>query len=393
MVSSERTMALRRRSTLLAIHQRSDGSGAIDVPPSILLAVACRLETLSSAGRELLALAAFFGRELGVDVLTRAAGIEPNEVLALLDQAASARIVTEVPGERGRYASQKRALRPVRKARDRRAGGDPDRRAAAERGGAGSSGGAARPLQPGPGRRGSSSSPDGRRPVPGDRAGARAAGGRRAGPNELAGGSSDVDRGRLAPGYERIGGAGVPTGRRLLDHLLRGRNGPSSRREGTGPPRPPAAPSGTRGPRDRADRPQLLARGSRRDRAGPRGSDKGDHDCPRADKRLSSGARRSPRRDHSARLPLQLHAGSRRLGAVARVRVAPRPDRPHAMGTDHGTRAIGRNPAQHDDGASGFSRKRRAPVSTADEIRRWRSVTRRRPRPSRAARARRPRSC
>jgi len=84
-------------------------SRAIDVPPNILLAVACRLETLSSAGRELLALAAFFGREFGVDVLTRAAGIEPNEVLALLDQAASARIVTEVPGERGRYASQKRA--------------------------------------------------------------------------------------------------------------------------------------------------------------------------------------------------------------------------------------------------------------------------------------------
>jgi hypothetical protein len=78
-------------------------SGAIDVPPNILLAMAYRLETLSSAGRELLALAAFLGREFGVDVLTRAAGIEPNEVLALLDQAASARIVTEVPGERGRY--------------------------------------------------------------------------------------------------------------------------------------------------------------------------------------------------------------------------------------------------------------------------------------------------
>jgi hypothetical protein len=78
-------------------------SGAIDVPPNVRLAVTCQLDPVSSAARELLALAALLGREFRVEVLARAAALEPTKILELLDDAGAAGIVTEVPHEPGRY--------------------------------------------------------------------------------------------------------------------------------------------------------------------------------------------------------------------------------------------------------------------------------------------------
>jgi hypothetical protein len=78
-------------------------SGAINVPPNVRLAVASQLELLSAAGRELLTLAAFLGREFGFEVLPRAVQLEPPVILDLLDQAAAARVLSEVPDKPGRY--------------------------------------------------------------------------------------------------------------------------------------------------------------------------------------------------------------------------------------------------------------------------------------------------
>src|SRR5262249_58754846 len=76
---------------------RGQTSGAIDVPPNVRLAVAYQLETLSCTGRELLALAASFGREFRFEALMRAAELDPTRILDLLGQAIAARILTEVP--------------------------------------------------------------------------------------------------------------------------------------------------------------------------------------------------------------------------------------------------------------------------------------------------------
>jgi hypothetical protein len=83
---------------------RAEGTPtSIDIPPNVRIAVACRLETLSSAGRELLAEAAALGREFRVDVLLRTVDLGPARVRELLDEASRARIVSEVAGEPCRY--------------------------------------------------------------------------------------------------------------------------------------------------------------------------------------------------------------------------------------------------------------------------------------------------
>src|SRR5262249_15352443 len=82
---------------------RGQTSGAIDVPPNVRLAVAYQLETLSRTRRELLALAASFGREFRFEALMRAAELDPTRILDLLGQAIAARILTEVPDKPERY--------------------------------------------------------------------------------------------------------------------------------------------------------------------------------------------------------------------------------------------------------------------------------------------------
>jgi hypothetical protein len=77
--------------------------GGVHVPPNVRLAVACRLKTLPPAARELLALAASFGREFRFEGLMRAAELEPPAILDLLGQAIAARILTELPEQPGHY--------------------------------------------------------------------------------------------------------------------------------------------------------------------------------------------------------------------------------------------------------------------------------------------------
>jgi hypothetical protein len=91
----------RRPADATAKLRGSDRS--IYVPPNVRLAVACRLETLPRAERELLALAASFGREFRFEVLLRAAEIEPPRILDVLGQAIAARILTELPDRPGHY--------------------------------------------------------------------------------------------------------------------------------------------------------------------------------------------------------------------------------------------------------------------------------------------------
>jgi tetratricopeptide (TPR) repeat protein len=67
-----------------------------DVPDTVHLAIWRTLRSLSKACRDLLTLAALFGREFRVDALVQATGFDSTRVLALLDEAQAARIVDPI---------------------------------------------------------------------------------------------------------------------------------------------------------------------------------------------------------------------------------------------------------------------------------------------------------
>src|SRR5439155_17965428 len=74
-----------------------------EVPETIRIAIGRRLHELSPACRELLALAALFGREFRTDTLGRATTLGAARVLELLDEAAAARIVGLVAEDTDRW--------------------------------------------------------------------------------------------------------------------------------------------------------------------------------------------------------------------------------------------------------------------------------------------------
>ena len=65
-------------------------------------AIGRRLRHLSDGCNELLTLASVLGREFDLEALARVSGLERGAVLELLDEAAEARVVSEVPGAIGR---------------------------------------------------------------------------------------------------------------------------------------------------------------------------------------------------------------------------------------------------------------------------------------------------
>ena len=75
----------------------------LPVPDTVRATIARRLGQRSAGCREVLTLAALFGREFRVDALTRAIGRDAREVLGVVEEAEAARLVTARQAVRGRY--------------------------------------------------------------------------------------------------------------------------------------------------------------------------------------------------------------------------------------------------------------------------------------------------
>lgn len=74
----------------------------LTLPEGIREVIGRRLARLSTECQEILTVAAVQGREFTVQALERATGIAPPRLLAAVDEAVSARVVTDVPGGLGR---------------------------------------------------------------------------------------------------------------------------------------------------------------------------------------------------------------------------------------------------------------------------------------------------
>ncbi|HYZ11216.1 MAG TPA: AAA family ATPase, partial [Actinomycetota bacterium] len=79
----------------------SVGSTRVAVPEGVREVIGQRLERLSDACRNLLALASVLGREFTIEALGRVSELPSTELLALLEEAAEARLISDVPGTLG----------------------------------------------------------------------------------------------------------------------------------------------------------------------------------------------------------------------------------------------------------------------------------------------------
>jgi DNA-binding SARP family transcriptional activator len=77
------------------------GALRVGIPQSIRDVIARRLGHLSEECNRVLVLASVLGREFRLDALGRAAAVSEDELLDILDEAMSARVVSEVPGSSG----------------------------------------------------------------------------------------------------------------------------------------------------------------------------------------------------------------------------------------------------------------------------------------------------
>lgn len=81
--------------------QRLRGGG-LPIPEGVREAIALRIRRHSELCTEVLTLASVIGREFGLVLLQRASGLQEEELLEALEEAAAARLVAEVPGARER---------------------------------------------------------------------------------------------------------------------------------------------------------------------------------------------------------------------------------------------------------------------------------------------------
>jgi tetratricopeptide (TPR) repeat protein len=85
----------------------------VAIPPRVRDIIGRRLDHLSEDCSRILRIASILGREFDLDALERASGLSPAELLALLDEADAARVVTEVPGVLGRLRFSHALVRDV----------------------------------------------------------------------------------------------------------------------------------------------------------------------------------------------------------------------------------------------------------------------------------------
>jgi len=84
------------------VPMESTGEVRLAMPQSVRDVIAVRLDRLSDACSEVLGHASVLGREFALDVLARMGELRGEDLLARLDEAARARIVSDVPGSPGR---------------------------------------------------------------------------------------------------------------------------------------------------------------------------------------------------------------------------------------------------------------------------------------------------
>jgi DNA-binding SARP family transcriptional activator len=89
---------------LLATEGHLDGEHAprFAIPQSVRDVIARRLRHLSEECRHVLVLASVLGREFDLDALAPMAGVTEDALLGLLDEAMTARVVSDIPGSRTR---------------------------------------------------------------------------------------------------------------------------------------------------------------------------------------------------------------------------------------------------------------------------------------------------
>jgi DNA-binding SARP family transcriptional activator len=89
---------------LLAAEGRLDGEarGRIEIPQSVRDVIARRLRHLSEECNRVLVLASVLGREFRIDALARVSAVAEDDLLDTLDEAMSARVVSDVPGSADR---------------------------------------------------------------------------------------------------------------------------------------------------------------------------------------------------------------------------------------------------------------------------------------------------
>jgi tetratricopeptide (TPR) repeat protein len=74
----------------------------LTIPQSVRDVIARRLTHLPEESNRLLVLASVLGREFALEVLARLGGVSDDDLLEWLDEAIAARVVSEIPGARGR---------------------------------------------------------------------------------------------------------------------------------------------------------------------------------------------------------------------------------------------------------------------------------------------------
>jgi class 3 adenylate cyclase/tRNA A-37 threonylcarbamoyl transferase component Bud32 len=79
-------------------------SWRLDIPQSIRDVIRRRLDRLSPECNEILTTAAVMGREFGLDLLEQVSALAGDQLLDVLDEAAGARIIVEMPRLPGRYS-------------------------------------------------------------------------------------------------------------------------------------------------------------------------------------------------------------------------------------------------------------------------------------------------
>ena len=80
----------------------AQGDAHLRIPPGVRAVIGQRVGRLSERCRELLVAAAVMGREFGLDALGRLSELPRDELLDVLDEAISERVITDVPGAPGR---------------------------------------------------------------------------------------------------------------------------------------------------------------------------------------------------------------------------------------------------------------------------------------------------
>jgi DNA-binding SARP family transcriptional activator len=88
--------------TVRLVTSESDRTAPLAIPPTVRDVIVRRLARLTDECRQVLLVASVIGREFTLDLLAWMHGVSEDDAATSLDEAVSARVVTDIPGEAGR---------------------------------------------------------------------------------------------------------------------------------------------------------------------------------------------------------------------------------------------------------------------------------------------------